>query len=252
MSIESFVTTLEVGNLKGNALFMIPKENIKPLVGVFSHGMTSHKASILSWATRLVQEGFPVAIFDLPGHLLGGLHQVEDAEEFKSRSSEFFFAAFQQLAARIPHDKPKVVIGGHSLGALFSLKALKDFQDFERAALAVGLGISPSSTHVFESSLFEKTMEIRNALVSSAIHTKIIFPWIAEQKESLEIKGERIHLVTGEDDIVVGKKGMEELEEKLREGQNTVSFLKPKKLSHHQPELASRYVLEFVQTFLEE
>ena len=63
----------------------------------------------------------------------------------------------------------------------------------------------------------------------------------------LSIKGQRIHLLTGKDDYVVGKKGMERLFDHLKDKGNLVSSQKPRRLPHHLPEMASPHIKSFLK-----
>ena len=71
---------------KSNALLFLPDPSrpIKEGLAVFCHGYTAHKGDLLTWASRLSEEGLTTLIFDIPGHYLGSYNEVESFEEFKN------------------------------------------------------------------------------------------------------------------------------------------------------------------------
>jgi hypothetical protein len=144
----------------------------------------------------------------------------------------------------------ELVFAGHSLGALLALKALEleYFKDFNKLAIGVGYGIGQhKTTHLFESSFYQKTLNIRRQLVSSNLDSDDVFQWIKEEKLKQNVSGKRIHLITGQDDVVVGAGGMEALAFDLEAKGNTVTKQEPKKLSHHEPSMAASYVYNFLK-----
>lgn len=244
-------TNLKVGNTIVNALAFIPHtENIKSdKFAIFTHGFTSHKASILNWAARVAEENIPSIIFDQPGHFLGSFHDVESFEVFKQDAPELFKSAFNFLKSKFPDGGQEVVIGGHSLGALTSLIALeRELFEVPVKCICVGFGLPPEGvTHIFNTPFYKSTLHLRGQLVSEKLNPDIVFPWIKEKKEELEVSRKTIHFITGEDDVVVGKEGSELLAQALRNLGNDVSIEKPKRLAHHAPELAAPHIKKFLK-----
>ena len=169
---------------KLNALIFLPDANAKLVKAsaVFTHGYTSHKSSILTWATRLAEEGIATIIFDQPGHYLGTFSEVNDFEEYKEHAPKLFRQAFEQLRANLSYDVTKdsgfnLILGGHSLGALLSLLALEsnELSEFCPMSLCVGLGMPPKGvTHIFDTPFYKSTLNVRRQLVSPAISPDII------------------------------------------------------------------------------
>lgn len=260
-------SVLEVGQLKGNAFLFFPsaQREFSPAYAIFAHGYTSHKGSLLNWGTRLAEKGIPTCLFDLPGHYLGGYHDVDHFEEFSAKAHHLFVAAKIEIEKILkdhyplesdrfldPATKVSLILGGHSLGALLSLKAmsLAAFDPYPKMAIGVGFGQSYSKnnrTHLFETDFYQKTLEIRKQLVSPAIAPEFIFPWIKNEKNNLMLTGQSIFLVTGEDDLVATPDRVQELAEYLRSQQNTVDVEIPQKLAHHLPELAASYLMKFIK-----
>ncbi|OUR96582.1 hypothetical protein A9Q84_09545 [Halobacteriovorax marinus] len=263
MSIKIVKTKLSYLDQEVNALVFLPSPNgsIKKACGVFTHGYTSHKASILPWATRLAEEGIPTLIFDQPGHFLGTFSEVENFEEFKEVVPTLFHQGLEKLtelfSSEIPlsshifdEDDFKVILGGHSLGALMSLLALEtpEFAHRDSITICVGLGMPPSGvTHIFDTPLYKSTLTIRSQLVSKAISPDVIFPWIRERKENLHINGKRIHFITGADDVIVGKEGTQLMVDYLTTG-NQVTYERPLKMPHHMPEMAAPHIKKFLRS----
>lgn len=222
---------------------------------VFTHGYTASKGDCLPWAQRLANAGIPSIIFDLPGHYLGSFSECESFEDFKNHSHECFIDGFQHLKESmlmegLSTNCQRVILGGHSLGAMLSLKALEldFFDDYERIGIGVGLGISQHATvHLFESTFYEKTLNIRRQLVSPELDSDVVFPWIKEEKLGVETKDQRIHLITGLDDIVVGSGGAEALASSLKENNNNVTIQEPRKLPHHEPTSAGSHIYSFLK-----
>lgn len=217
---------------------------------LFTHGYTSHKAVLVNWASKMIEIGTPCVIFDLPGHYLGSYSEIKSFEDFTRYSHELFIEAYNTLKNQLQNLPQKLILGGHSLGAFFSLKALElpIFSSMETQVIAVGFGSPPDHlSHVFDTPLFQKTLELRSQLVSSHIPTNKIFPWLKEQKNNLNLANKNIHLICGKDDIVVGQKGLEGLTQKLDELGNMVTIDQPTKLPHHLPENAAPYIAHFVK-----
>lgn len=253
-----------LGKTKTNVFYFIPDHDLQfpATMAVFSHGYTADKSSILNWAIRLCEVGVPVALFDLPGHYLGNFSEVENFTDFTDHAHELFASAFMRLKALYLEEFPlyehllsenelKLVLGGHSLGALLSLKALQDsrMSNFKRLVVAVGLGMAPRDVvHIFDTPFYKSTLKLREQLVSPALKPENIFPWIKKEKEEILLRGERVHLITGGDDLVVGLDGMERFREYLQHSGNDVSFEKPSRLPHHEPELAASHIKKFLKS----
>jgi hypothetical protein len=261
MSLKLKKTKLSYMDQEVHALVFLPdaSKTIKPSFGVFTHGYTSHKASILNWPSRLVEEGMSCIIFDLPGHYLGGFSEVESFDDFKTEAPKLFVKALEVLKQEfllefplnghfLDDDEYKVAIGGHSLGALLSLLALSDINEPNINAICVGFGMPPKGvTHIFDTPFYKSTLNIRGQLVSPGLGPKKVFPWIKEAKEKLSVQNKEIHFITGADDLVVGEDGSERLVKLLSEQNNHVSLEKPSRLPHHQPELAASYVKRYLK-----
>ena len=257
---------LEYEDQKLNALIFLPALNkeLKPTFALFTHGYTSHKGSLLTWASRLVEEGISCVIFDLPGHYLGTFSEVQSFDHFKAHTPELFAKAYNALLyafkERFPlnthdveSDKLNLILGGHSLGALIAAKAacLKEFSPIEKLhVFAVGLGLpAEGSTHIFQTPFYKSTLNLRGQLVSKELAPEKIFPWIREEKESLCLNGRKIHFITGGDDLVVGTNGTERLIEVLKSKGDQPTFLKPTRLPHHQPEAAASFIKKSFKEF---
>lgn len=243
---------LEYEGQQTDALAFIPAPEKAPAkaLAVFSHGYSSHKGSILNWPIRLAEEGMPSVIFDLPGHYLGNFSEVNDFEIFKMKSPALFTSAHQKLEEFSGQSPSKVILGGHSLGAMLSLMAAKEdyFANLEATMVCVGLGKLPvGAKHLFQSSFYKSTLNVRAQLVCPELHPEKVFPWINVAKEKIELTGQRIHFITGEDDVVVGEGGSERMVETLSEMGNTVSLNKPSKLPHHLPEQAAGFIKKFLK-----
>ena len=261
MSAKVVCTELSLPWFQVNALAFIPsseKISIKSEWAIFTHGYTSHKGDCLNWAARLVEMGVPCLIFDQPGHYLGSFHEANSLNDFKLHVHELFEAAFHRLQLVLEMELgvghfpaiQSVILGGHSLGAFTSIRALQldCFKNLNRVAVAVGIGIGQrQATHLFETAFYERTLSIRRQLVSPALDSKEVFAWLKAEKENLEITGERIHLITGEDDVVVGNLGMEVFLEVLEKNGNVVTWEKPKRLPHHEPGAATAHIYSFLK-----
>lgn len=241
---------IKTAKLEVEALtFLGAKSDLKNLSAIFTHGYTASKASVFNWALRLADSGVTTTIFDLPGHFLGSFNEVDSLDTFVEESPHLFEKAYeaQKIFAKqydYQLDFEEVILGGHSLGALVCLKALQAqlISAPKRKSILVGFGLnSDVKTHFFDTPFFKKTLNIRRQLVCESLESQKVFSWIKSQKESLLIKNEDIVLLAGDDDIVIGKNGAETLMEKLSPN-NNVKLIKPKNLSHHQPELAASYI----------
>jgi predicted esterase len=235
-----------------HALAFIPEGEFPApkALGVFSHGYSSHKGSLLNWPIRLAEEGMPSVIFDLPGHYLGGFSEVTNFESFQTSSPKLFLKAYKKLRELSNTDPSEVVLGGHSLGASFALMAskLEGFAHLKSTVVCVGLGLLPvGAKHIFTSSFYKSTLNVRSQLVSPELHPDIVFPWINETKKNFKITGKRIHFITGADDLVVGEGGSERMVENFKAQGNEVSLDIPPKLAHHQPEFAASFIKKFLK-----
>lgn|GEM_PF-464154 len=236
-------------NLDVPALAFVPSQLQSEVLAIFTHGYTSHKSSILNWSHRLAQAGMASIVFDLPGHYLGDFKDILHFKDFVSESPLLFWQATEQLNSLLPKDKKqsltKVIFGGHSLGALLSLLALEHGHSGLKveANILVGFGLAldQKGKHLFESPFFKSTLELRAQLVSPCMAPEVMFPWIAEQKNSVgtRIPRSRLHFITGADDVVVGQQGSEELMAILNSNGHLTTLEKPGHLPHHLPELAA-------------
>lgn len=261
MSAKVITTELSLPWFQVNALAFIPSatgtHKIKSEWALFTHGYTSHKGDCLNWATRLVESGVPCMIFDHPGHYLGSFHELNSFSDFKAHVHELFGEAFLRLQALMENNlsgqfttPTSIILGGHSLGAFTAIRALElpEFQNLQRVAIGIGIGIGQrQATHLFETAFYEKTLSIRRQLVSPELDSKQVFAWLKHEKENMTLSNQRIHLITGEDDIVVGNGGLEAFLEVLERNNNSVTWEKPKKLPHHEPGAASPHLYAFLK-----
>jgi len=249
--VNIFPHVLSTNGLNVNSLtFIPPKQKLDPTIrAIFTHGYTSHKSSILSWASRLSIAGISVTIFDLPGHYLGGFNDFQDFSIFTNETPELFMKASQYQQGLLNQPASKLILGGHSLGALLSLQAAKLF-DIEKYLYLVGFGMSEQdTTHFFATDFFRKTLNIRKQLVSKHLDPDVVFKWIKDQKQLIDLKNEKICLISGLDDVVVGENGADHLASKL-EIHNEVHLIKPKRLPHNLPELASTHIFNHLKSSL--
>ncbi|MBH46575.1 MAG: hypothetical protein CME71_00220 [Halobacteriovorax sp.] len=232
-----------------HGLMLLPEQHLGR-IALLCHGYTSHKGSLLAWATRLAEEKIPTMIFDVPGHYLGNFSEVDNFSDFKSSAHELFQEAYEQALLELNFAPERVILGGHSLGALLALKALdlSCFSRLQKIAIGVGLGMPPQGVvHIFDTPFYKSTLKLREGLVSPALKPDNVFPWIKEEKENLAISQKRIHLISGEDDMVVGEDGMERFAKHLEKYGNDVSIEKPKRLAHHVPENAAPHIKKFLK-----
>jgi len=258
MLAQVITTELSLPWCTVNALAFIPSKEARSEWALFTHGYTSHKGDCLNWATRMSEAGVPCIIFDQPGHYLGSFNEVESLEDFKNHLHELFSVAFirlnqlmeQKFGIGNVNPCQTIILGGHSLGAYSAIRALElpEFSQIKRIAVGVGIGISQhQSTHLFETSFYEKTLSIRRQLVSPTLDTKAVFAWLKDQKENMTISNQRIHLITGEDDLVVGRGGMQAFTEVLEANGNAVTSEAPKRLPHHEPGGAAPHLYAFLK-----
>ena len=264
MSIIIEKTFLELGGWKIGAMIFMPSpdQSIAKSIGLFTHGYTSHKGSLLTWPTRLAEEGMTSVIFDLPGHYLGTFCEVESFEEFKSKSPELFEVAWNFAKKKISEHYPlyenylsdedfQLILGGHSLGALLAVKGLQleCFSSLKKSAICVGLGLpEEKKTHLFQTPFYKSTLVIRGQLVSPQLDPEKIFPWITEEKKNLSVSNHEIHMICGKDDLVVGDGGVRRLIEILERHGNMVSVDEPTRLPHHTPEAAAGFIKKYLKS----
>ena len=254
MSVKIVKKTLKNKYFQFNSmLFLPPKSTETPYSktwALYTHGYTASKSDCIAWASRLSDSGINCAIFDLPGHHLGSYNAVNSFEEFKTHAHECFLDAYHFLKDEADTECETLIIGGHSLGALLSLEAMSlgEFQKHNLINISVGYGLNQSAdTHIFDTTFYQKTINIRRQLVDPHLDSDLVFPWVKEHKEDINIEGKRIHLITGEDDVVVGKGGMEYLANVLKLKQNIVSTSEPKKMPHNEPSLAASHIFSFLK-----
>ena len=247
MSNENYVVEkcqFESGPLKTVALHF--KSPCRRAVAIFTHGYTSCKTDQLYWAQRLIRHNIDTVIFDLPGHYLGAGSEVENFDDFAAFAPRLFLEITQKLAVK---EEEPLILGGHSLGALLSLKAmeLSELSPFKKFGVAVGFGLNvQDGLHPLEKSFFRETLILRSKLISPALGPTNFFPWLHAMKKNLFVSGEKLHFICGEDDIIVPKNGAEELAQMLRVRGNTVSVEKPRRLAHHEPAFAAPFVEDAV------
>ncbi len=252
MSTKLVKKTLTNSRFTFNAIAFLPSPEVETRSewALFTHGYTASKSDCLNWAQRLSEAGIPVAIFDLPGHHLGSYNDVNSFEEFQECSHHCFIDAFNFLNEHMQSDCTKLILGGHSLGAMLSIKALNlpDLEFYDPMAIGVGIGIGQhKTTHLFETSFYEKTLNIRRQLVDPHLDSDVVFPWIKQQKLDMNIYNKRVHLITGLDDVVVGEGGLEAFKFELESKGNIVSFSEPRKLPHHEPSMAATHIYNFLK-----
>jgi len=248
---------------KTNVMYFLPDldAEIKPTFVVMTHGYTADKSSIINWPIRLAEVGVSCALFDIPGHYQGNYSEVNDFEYFKAHAHELFFQAFKGLTDAFKEEFPlnehfteaahmKVALAGHSLGAMLSLKALasNEFAQYEKRSIGVGLGMAPKDVvHLFDTPFYKSTLKVREQLVSPELKPDNVFPWIKEIKNTIEMSNQDVHLISGDDDLVVGGDGMERFMESLVKKGNRVTMEKPSKLPHHEPQLAASHVKKYLK-----
>ncbi len=230
-------------------------EKKKNVFAIFTHGYTSHKGDLVNWGSRLAHFGIPTLVFDLPGHHLGHYYEVESLEFFKEETPNLFIKAYDYLKAQNSDiDNPKLILGGHSLGAYFALNAMKlsEFASLEKLAILVGFGltINQKGEHLLTSNFYRKTLDIRKQLISEHLDPDIVFPWIQKEKENLKLSDSDLYIITGANDAVVGANGGDYIAELLRKQGNRVELIKPNHLPHHEPELAAPHIMSLLKKIL--
>ncbi len=252
MRIEKALIPYNQDTFTHALVFHPSKESYEGKQAIFCHGYTADKGSILNWGIRLQEVGIKVILFDLPGHYLGNFSEVLDFEYFKENAHKLFYEAYKILNkdSQAEASSTALILGGHSLGALLALKAmeLEAFSNIKKVGIGVGIGMAPKKgLHLFDTPFYKQTLLLRNQLISSALHSDNVFPWIKDEKEKIAIKNQKIHLITGIDDLVVGNDGMERFRDKLIENSNDVSFEKPSRLPHHEPNLAAVHIKKYLK-----
>lgn len=215
-----------------------------------THGYTSHKGQLLNWATRLAQEGVYTGIFDLPGHYLGSFNEVHNFHEFSEHAQDLFFEFIKIMTSFAKRDYSQLVLSGHSLGGLLALKASEHqgLKSYSKIIIPVAIGLDHSDTdHIFQSNFYKSTLEIRQQLVSESLNPQNIFPWIKKEKETLGIMSERIHIISGSDDVVAPSRTVETLRSHLQLNNNIVTTDILGHLPHHLPEIASPHICSFLR-----
>ena len=237
---------LNTKNLSTTGLLFIPERPSTKHCAIFSHGYTTHKGSILTWAQKLMDLEIPCLIFDLPGHYLGNYSDVQIFNHFANESWELFSKSFDAIKENFNHEFIPL-IGGHSLGALISLMAAEKNPYFKHN-ICVGLGsLEKDDVHLFNTPFFKDTMKLRAELVSSCLNPKVMLPWIATQKQSLHLENNHIYLIAGKDDIIIGgTEGVERMASYLKEN-NQVHIELIAKLPHHLPENAGLFVKKIIK-----
>ena len=246
-------TVINLGSFSVNGLFFIPAAKTNPnfnKFAIFTHGYTSHKGDVLSWAHRMAFAGLHSAVFDLPGHYLGSFNEAYDFDEFTGKSHLLFLKAYEHLSSLTQISPELLILGGHSLGSYFSILALDipEFSNIKRCASCVGTTYSQKEDKIFlESDFYHDTLKLREQLVSPGLQADQMFPWIKERISLLSTQNHKIHLITGEDDIVVTKQGTMNLYHHLKNLGNDVTFYFPKTLPHHRPELAASFIYSYLK-----
>jgi hypothetical protein len=262
MTTKVVCTELSLPYFQVNALAFLPsvesENDLKSEWAIFTHGYTSHKGDCLNWASRLSQVGVPCLIFDQPGHFLGSFNEVSSLEDFKQHAHELFAVAHERLQGLLDQHLgfgqfpscSALILGGHSLGAFTAIRALElpAFEKLQKVAIGIGIGIGQrQAVHIFETAFYQKTLSIRRQLVSAHLDSKEVFAWLKHEKENMILSSQRIHLITGEDDVVVGNGGLEAFLEVLERNGNMVTWEKPKRLPHHEPGAATPHLYAFLK-----
>jgi hypothetical protein len=234
-----------------NALAFLPANRTEDSpVALATHGYTSCKKDCLPWAQRLSENGWAVVIFDQPGHFLGSFHDLNSFEDYKHHGHELFDLALKWIKTFIPKPK-KLAHLGHSLGALMALKALELPAHQEAVAVLVGFGNTTNTDkHIFESAFYQKTLIIREQLVSEHLPSSVVFSWIRQEKDLLSTQGKTVHLICGKDDVVVGNGGAELMKLQLEKLGNRVTLEEPNKLPHHEPGLAASFIYHYLKRII--
>lgn len=225
-----FKTYLNVNSLKVSA--MVYKSH-SPFTCIFTHGFTTSKQDLTSWLMKCVEMQISCCIFDLPNHLLGESSEVS-ADIFKKESHLLFFEA-----AKLFPLTEKFIYGGFSLGSLFAIEA--SLIKKPAAIVLAGFGFDYHyKQHIYESQAFSFLLKFRSKLITN-LDSKDLFQWVQQKKEEMIITDQNIILISGEDDLVVGKQGMENLMQHLG-NTNHYTMIKPPYLGHHFPDKVSSFL----------
>ncbi len=239
--IEPLVLTIEDEYQHScNGLLFIPKNNNNNLA-IFTHGITGHKADLVNWASRISQLKMTCIIFDLPGHILGSFNKVHSMKWFQNNSHLFFIQAKKEAEKIIKIDK--IIVGGHSLGALLSLKALNILPC--NHAICVGIGINEN--HPFKTELFKDILNIRNQLISPKLDLYKMIDWIYQEKKNISLSDKNIYLIGGSDDIIAPPNAVNTFANVLKSQNNSVQIIKAKNLPHNRPELAAPHIVKLLK-----
>lgn len=249
---------VQLDGLYSQGLYFIPQteEKIKPFLAACTHGHTSHKGSILTWAIRLSDYGIPTVLFDLPGHYLGSFNEVENFDLFEQKSHWLFYQHLEKLKNFLnPEFKAeKIIFAGHSLGGLLALKSHRDprfkASTAEHHLIGVGLGMAPQNkehNHILETAFFKKTLDLYQQFVTPTLRAPKMFEWIKHEKEQLDVTGQKIYLLTGIDDVVATPEQTTLLAENLRKLGNEVTLDIADSLSHHTPEKAPGHIMGYLK-----
>lgn len=244
--------TLPYQDQQTHALMLLPDGEVKHWA-IITHGYTAHKGSLLNWASRLAEVNFAVVLFDLPGHYLGNYSEVTDLDHFINHGHELFREAYLLLQNELQATCDSLFTLGHSLGALMAIKALELEELKDAVTIGVGFGHSSGvegEVHFFLTPIFEKTLKVRSQIVSPALDPHKVFSKLKKEKDELKTTGKRIHLITGEDDVVTkGSTGVENLAELLTNLGNTVTHETFQRLPHHMPEMATGHIHGFLKKY---
>jgi pimeloyl-ACP methyl ester carboxylesterase len=245
--VQIYRHKLKTKHLESAALTFFPAQASNKIAAVFTHGHTSHKGAILSWAEKLYHAGIASTIFDLPGHYMGEGSDVIDLDLFSKEAPELFSQAINAMSEKLIVDH--WIVGGHSLGALLSLKFLnlEAIPNSKVEAIAVGFAeTSKSGNHLYQEAIFKKMLEFRSLLVSPALHHDYFFQWIRKEKMSLALKNKRLLLLSGRDDLVAKAEDVESLALRLKQDENIVELIMLDKLPHHEPEKAATHIRDYI------
>lgn len=225
-----FKTYLTVNSLRVSA--MVYKSH-SPFTCIFTHGFTTSKQDLTSWLMKCAELKISCCIFDLPNHLLGESTPVS-SDIFKEESHLLFHEAEKLFPST-----QKFVYGGFSLGSLFAIEA--SLKKSPAALILAGFGFDDNyKEHIYESQAFSFLLQFRSKLIVN-LDSKDLFRWVQKKKETMILQHQEIILISGEDDLVVGKQGMENLSMFLGET-NNYTIIKPPYLGHHFPDKISSFL----------
>lgn len=243
--------TLSVSDVSVNALLFVPQDADASSssvsfasVAICTHGYTSHKGDLIAWADKLTGENIPTLLFDLPGHYLGSFNEVSSLASFFTVAPALFKQAFLQISNHIQLTSDvKIILGGHSLGALVSIIAGGDqsqWQSHHLLHICVGLGVSAGlSKHLFSAPLFAEIMQMREQFVSSCLQASSLLPELYKQKLALKPVQQKIILMVGEDDIISPPADVSRLKKQLEQYTDDVEMITQKHMPHNLPERAA-------------